>query len=73
VAGPTVISQLVVDGQPIGTNHFIFQDAIGVGAFLGRDRHLIVGASVSHFSNGNLETRNPGMRVPLTIDIGYAF
>jgi hypothetical protein len=28
---------------------------------------------VSHFSNGNLETRNPGMRVPLTIDIGYAF
>jgi hypothetical protein len=73
VAGPTFISQLVVDGQPVGTNHFIFQDAIGVGAFLGRDRHLIVGASVSHFSNGNLETRNPGMRVPLTIDIGYAF
>jgi hypothetical protein len=73
VAGPTFISRLVVDGQPIGTNHFTFQDAIGIGAFLGRDRHLIVGASVSHFSNGNLETRNPGMRVPLTIDVGYAF
>jgi hypothetical protein len=73
VAGPTFISTTVVDGQAIGTNHFTFHDAIGVGALLGRDRHLIVGASVSHFSNGNLETRNPGMRVPLTIDVGYAF
>jgi hypothetical protein len=73
VAGPTFISTTVIDGQAIGTNHFTFHDAIGIGAFLGRDRHVIVGASVSHFSNGNLETRNPGMRVPLTIDVGYAF
>jgi hypothetical protein len=72
-AGATFISRPTFDGSEIGTNHFTFQDGIGVGAFLGRARHVTIGVSLSHFSNGNLETRNPGVAVPVTFDLGYAF
>jgi hypothetical protein len=73
VAGPTYLSRVIVDGLPTGTNHFIFQDAISVSAFAGRNRHVLVGVSVTHFSNGNLASTNPGVTVPLTFDVGYAF
>ncbi len=73
VAGPTFISAKVLDGEEIGTNRFTFQDMMGIGAFLGRDRRAMVGVFISHYSNGNLFARNAGVAVPLTFSLGYTF
>jgi opacity protein-like surface antigen len=72
LAGPTYISRVVIDGRETG-NHFTFQDFVGVGAFLGRSRHLAAGIKINHYSNGNLFTSNAGVKVPLTFNLGYAF
>ena len=72
VAGPTFISQSVIDGQDTGAR-FTFQDFLGVGALLGRDHRFNAEIGIKHFSNGNLFTANRSVKVPLTFSIGYAF
>lgn len=72
LAGPTYISKLSLDTYLLG-RHFTFQDFMGVGAFLGRDRKFTAGVKINHYSNGNLFTENAGVKVPLTVTLGYLF
>jgi hypothetical protein len=71
-AGPTYITKTLVDGQATGT-HFTFQDMLGVGAYLGQHRNLVAELSIGHYSNGNLFFQNPGIKIPLTLSLGYVF
>ena len=72
LAGPTYISKTMLDDLDTG-RHFTFQDFMGVGIFAGRSRNLNLGVKISHYSNGNIFTQNAGVKIPLTISIGYAF
>lgn len=72
LAGPTFISQSVIDDQNTGAR-FTFQDFMGVGTLLGRDRRFNAEIGIKHYSNGNLFTTNASVKVPLTFSIGYTF
>jgi len=72
LAGPTFIAQTELDGHATG-ERFTFQDFIGVGAFLGKARRMNAELGVKHYSNGNLFTTNPGIKIPLTLTFGLAF
>jgi hypothetical protein len=72
LAGPTMISRRVIDGQQTG-ERFTFQDFMGIGAFVGPRRNVRIGIKVGHYSNGNLFAANPGVNVPLTFSLGYGF
>jgi hypothetical protein len=72
VAGPTLITASILDGLETGAT-FTFQDAMAVGAFLGKSRHLNAEIGIKHFSNGNLATSNAGIKIPLTFKIGWLF
>jgi len=71
VAGPSYISRTVIDGKQAG-GHFTFQDFMAFGTFIGSGRHLNVEVEINHYSNGNLQPENAGVKVPLTFKIGYA-
>ncbi|MGE0446055.1 MAG: acyloxyacyl hydrolase [Vicinamibacterales bacterium] len=72
VAGPSLISETQLDALDTG-RRFTFQDFLGVGAFLGRDRRWTTGVKINHYSNGNIFTENAGVKVPLTVLVGYVF
>ena len=72
LAGPTYISPTVIDGLDTGS-HFTFQDFMAVGTFLGQNRHMSVEIGLNHYSNGNLFPDNAGVKIPLTLKLGYAF
>jgi hypothetical protein len=72
IAGPTYISQYMIDGLNTGAN-FTFQDMMGVGGFFGKSRRLNAELTIKHFSNGNLATSNAGIKVPLTFKVGLTF
>lgn len=72
LAGPTFISRALIDGQQTGAR-FTFQDFMGIGSFIGRDRRMNVEVGIKHFSNGNLFTTNASVKIPLTLTFGYAF
>jgi opacity protein-like surface antigen len=72
VAGPSVISESRLDALETG-RRFTFQDFLGVGAFLGRDRRWTAGVKINHYSNGNIFTENAGVKVPLTVMVGWVF
>ena len=72
LAGPTFISKTSLDGQDLG-KIFTLQDLIGLGSYIGKQRHINVEVGIGHYSNGNLFIRNPGIMIPLTVSMGYAF
>ncbi len=72
LAGPTYISKFLIDDRVTG-RQFTFQDMLGFGMFLRRDRRLSVGVRVKHFSNGSIIPDNVGIMVPATLSVGYAF
>jgi hypothetical protein len=72
VAGPTYITKRYIDGIGTGGN-FTFQDFLGVGAFIGEKRNVNLGFKITHYSNGNLFVDNAALKVPITINLGYAF
>ena len=72
LAGPTYISKTRLDGFDTG-HHFTFQDFMGFGVLAGKNRNLNVGVKIKHFSNGNVFTQNAGVKIPLTLSVGYAF
>jgi len=72
IAGPTYISEYLLDGLNTGAR-FTFQDAMGVGVFIGKARRMNVDVGIKHFSNGNLATENAGIKIPLTFKVGLAF
>ena len=80
LAGPTILFQdtlpnqpISLNGQPIGTNWFSFQDLMGVSVLAGKDRRVSLGLGIGHYSNGNLFPINAGVAIPLTLSVGYAF
>lgn len=72
VAGPSYITRRIIDNINSGGN-FTFQDLMGLGMFIGRDKHLNINFGIGHYSNGNVLPNNPGIQVPFTISAGYAF
>jgi hypothetical protein len=72
LAGPTYTSARVLDGRDLGSR-FTFQDFMGAGAFIGRDKRTTVGVKINHYSNGNLFSENAGVMVPVTFTVGRAF
>ena len=72
VAGPTWLSKKVF-GTTEFSEHFVFQDALGLGATLGKDHKMDLGFSVVHYSNGDLFPINGGIQVPFVIWLGYSF
>jgi hypothetical protein len=72
LAGPTVISQTVIDGHDTG-ERFTFQDFMGVGAFFGKGHRVNAELGIKHYSNGNIFTRNASIKIPLTLLLGVVF
>ena len=72
VAGPSYISKTVIDEKDSG-KHFTFQDFMGFGGFLGKQKGLNVELSINHYSNGNIFVYNRGVKIPLTFTLGYSF
>ena len=72
LAGPTFISQSVIDGEDTGAR-FTFQDFMGFGMLLGRGHRFNAEIGIKHYSNGNLFTTNRSVKVPLTFSMGYTF
>ena len=72
LAGPTFISQTVLDGRDTG-KRFTFQDFMGVGAFFGKTRRMNAEIGIKHYSNGNIFTRNASIKIPLTLTLGLTF
>lgn len=72
VAGPSYISHDVIDGRDTGS-HFTFQDFMGMGVFFGPRRQFNLELGINHYSNGNILTENAGVKIPLTLKVGYGF
>jgi len=72
VAGPAFISKTILDNRKMG-GHFLFQDNIGTGLFFGKNRNLNAEIRIGHYSNGNMHIYNDGVKIPLSLNFGYAF
>jgi hypothetical protein len=72
VAGPTYISDIVIDGQNTG-KHFTFQDTMGGGVFFGEKRNYNAEIKIGHYSNGNIFPANGAVKIPLSLNVGYTF
>jgi hypothetical protein len=72
VAGPSYISKTVVDGIDLGRK-FTFQDYMGIGSYLGKERKICGELRITHYSNGNIFPSNEGLTIPLSFNLGYTF
>jgi opacity protein-like surface antigen len=72
VAGPTYISKTKLDNEELG-GHFTFQDNMGTGVFFGENRNLNAEIRIGHYSNGNTHINNEAVKIPLSLNFGYAF
>ena len=72
IAGPSFISKTVIDDEDIGKK-FTFQDNMGFGFFLGENRNYNLEFKIGHYSNGNIFEQNPGVKIPFSLNVGYAF
>lgn len=45
---------------------------MGVGVAFGEKRNVTAGVKINHYSNGNIFTHNAGLKIPLTLSVGYA-
>lgn len=72
IAGPTLISRRYLGNNYLG-EYFLFQDQLGFGIQLGKERALNVEVILLHYSNGDIFPRNSGYDVPVVLSIGYSF
>lgn len=72
MAGPTFISRTSIDQADTGRN-FTFRDYVGIGVYVGREKKWNAEWNIGHFSNGNVFPANAGVKIPLTLYLGYAF
>lgn len=72
VAGPTYISQKMIDGRDMG-GYFTFQDNMGTGIFTGERRNINAEIRIGHYSNGNIYPSNDSVKIPLTFLLGWTF
>lgn len=71
-AGPTFISKTEIDHLPTGPK-FTFQDFMGLGVYIGKNRKINTEVRIAHYSNGNIFPENEGVKIPLTFNLGYTF
>ncbi|HOG05117.1 MAG TPA: acyloxyacyl hydrolase [Paludibacter sp.] len=72
VGGPSCISKTTLDGYDVG-KHFIFLDNMGLATFFGTKKQYNVELRIGHYSNADLFPPNYGVKVPLTLLLGYRF
>ncbi len=72
IAGPSFISKTMIDDVAIGEK-FTFQDNMGLGFYFGEQRNSNIEFKIGHYSNGNIFTQNPGVKIPFSVNLGYAF
>ncbi len=72
LAGPTYISKIIIDDMVSG-KHFTFMDYMGIGVFAGKNRKFNAEININHYSNGNIYAQNPGLKIPLTFNVGYTW
>ena len=72
VAGPSYISRIEIDSLEIG-KRFTFQDFMGIGSYIGKNRRVNVEVRIAHYSNGNLFPKNEGVMIPLTFNLGWTW
>lgn len=72
VAGPTFLSKVFIDGKNTG-KQFTFRDYMGMGIYAGRERNVNLELNIGHFSNGNIFPSNAGVKIPLSLNVGWAF
>ena len=70
VAGPAFISKTILDDKKTGKN-FTFHDFMGMGVVAGKKRNLMAGLRIAHYSNGNIYPENAGLKIPLSLNLGY--
>lgn len=70
--GPAYLTRTRIDTRNLGM-HFTFQDELGFGLSVGRDKRLSVKLSALHYSNGSLCNHNSGITVPLLLSVNYLF
>lgn len=70
--GLSYLNQTKFEERKLGI-HFAFQDRLGIGALLGKAKHINLGVHAVHYSNAHLSANNSGITVPLVLDIGYRF
>jgi Lipid A 3-O-deacylase (PagL)/Outer membrane protein beta-barrel domain len=72
VAGPSFVSKTSIDQEDTG-KHFTFQDFMGIGFFMGRNRNISWEININHYSNGNIFPHNAAVKIPLSFNLGYTF
>jgi len=72
IGAPSFISKTTLDGYDIG-KHFIFMDNMGLATFFGPGKHYNLEVRIGHYSNAGLFPPNYGIKVPLTLHLGYKF
>lgn len=72
IAGPTYLTRSTLDNTYLG-GKFTFQDLMGIGMMMGKQKHVNLEVKIGHYSNGNLLPNNPGIQVPMVVSLGYAF
>lgn len=72
VGGPSYISKTKMDNYDLGSK-FTFMDNLGLGFFLGENHNYNIEIRIGHYSNANLFMPNQGVKVPLSLNLGYAF
>lgn len=70
--GLSYLTRTHFDDRNLGM-HFAFQDELGVGALVGKEKRLNIGLSALHYSNGSMASMNAGITMPLMLNVGYKF
>ncbi len=72
VAGPSLLSKIKLDNEITGRT-FTFYDAMGMGGYFGVKKQLNMELRISHYRNGIIFEKNPGLKIPLSFNLGYCF
>ncbi|RCS27860.1 acyloxyacyl hydrolase [Polaribacter sp. WD7] len=72
IIGPTYLTKSNIDGINTGPK-ITYQDKIGLGFFLGKQRKYNFEMRIMHYSNGNIFTNNAGIAVPIQFTFGKTF
>lgn len=72
IIGPTFLTKSNIDNLGTGPK-LTYQDFIGLGGFIGKERKLNVELRIMHYSNGNIFSDNSGVAVPIVFTLGRTF
>jgi len=70
--GPTYITKSDIDGLNTGPK-ITYQDTMGLGFFLGKERKYNFELRIMHYSNGNFFAKNAGVAIPIQFTFGKTF